>query len=368
MIAPAALVRTTGQPGVGRCPDERTLRDMKIALIAPPWLPVPPPAYGGTEAVVDLLARGFVSAGHDVLLFTTGDSTCPVPKAWVLEQSEGMRIGAVVPELRHVIRAYEAVADYDVVHDHTVLGPVYAATRRDGPLVVTTNHGPFNEESNEIYRAIGDRVPIIAISRSQASQAVDVPIAAIIHHGIDTDAFPVGDGLGGYFLFLGRMVPEKGARVAAVVAREVGVPLKIAAKMREPLEQQFFAEQVEPLLGGDIEYVGEVSSSERLELLRGARALLNPIRWPEPFGLVMIEALACGTPVLAFDEGAAPEIIDDGITGFLCDDEADMGRSINRVAGIDRAACRAVAESRFSTPRMVSEHIELFERLLAAHP
>jgi glycosyltransferase involved in cell wall biosynthesis len=339
---------------------------MKIALIAPPWLPIPPPAYGGTEAVVDRLARGFAEAGHDVLLLASGDSTCPVPTASVIDTAESDRMGAAVPELRHVIHAYERAADYDVVHDHTVMGPVYASGKSGGPLVVTTNHGPFNDELSDIYRSIGGRIPIIAISHSQAATAVDVPIAGVIHHGIDTEAFPFGAGDGGYLLFLGRMVPEKGARRAALIAQLAGVPLLIAAKMREPLELQFYEEQVKPLLGNGVEYIGEVANGERLELLRGARALLNPIRWPEPFGLVMIEALACGTPVLTFAEGAAPEIVDDGVTGFVCDDEAAMVRAISKIDSLDRRACRAAAETRFSTARMVRDHLELFGRLRSA--
>jgi glycosyltransferase involved in cell wall biosynthesis len=159
------------------------------------------------------------------------------------------------------------------------------------------------------------------------------------------------------------MTPEKGARRAALIAQLAGVPLLIAAKMREPLEKHFYEEQVKPLLGNGVEYIGEVANGERLELLRGARALLNPIRWPEPFGLVMIEALACGTPVLTFAEGAAPEIVDDGVTGFVCDDEAAMVRAISRIDGLDRSACRAAAEDRFSTARMVRDHLALFEHL-----
>ena len=279
---------------------------MKIALIAPPWVPVPPPAYGGTESVVDRLARGFADADHEVLLFASGDSTCPVPRSSLSERSDALTIGATVPELRHVLRAYEAALDADVIHDHTILGPVVAAGRPQPAVVVTTSHFPFDKRFRDIYRAIGASVPIIAISHDQASSARDIDIAGVIHHGIDLDAFPVGHGDGGYFLYLGRMAPYKGALQAAIVARTAGVPLLIAAKMRDDLERRFFAEQVAPVLGGGVEYVGEVSSRERLELLQGARALLNPIGWPEPFGLVMIEALSCGTPVLAFAEGAAP--------------------------------------------------------------
>ena len=335
---------------------------MRIALIAPPWVPVPPPLYGGTEVVVDRLARGFHAAGHEVLLFTTGDSTCPVPRQWVLERSESLRMGGVVPEMRHVVHAYEAAKGFDIVHDHTLAGPVYAQRFPDLE-VVTTNHGPFNDELLDIYRVIAPWVSIIAISHSQASYADGLPIARVIHHGIDVNEFPMGDGDGGYFFFLGRMAPDKGARRAARIARQAGVRLLIAAKMREPLEREYFDEQVRPLLGDDVEYVGEVGGDEKLELLAGAKALLNPIRWVEPFGLVMIEALACGTPVLTYRQGAAPEIVDDGVTGFLCDVHDEMAEAIHRVDELDRQACRAAVEERFSTERMVVDHLDLFESL-----
>lgn len=319
--------------------------------------------YGGSETIIDRLARGFDAAGHEVLLFTTGDSTCPVRREFLLERAEGMRIGTVLPELRHVMHAYEAVRDYDIVHDHTLMGPAYSRQFPD-QLVVTTNHGPFNIELLDVYRHVSPRVPIIAISHDQASRAKDVPIAAVIHHGIDVEEFPVGTGAGGYFLFLGRMTPEKGPMVAIDVARVAGVKLKLAAKMREPWELAFFHDHVEPLLGDGIEYVGEVGGDEKLALLGDAAALLNPIRWHEPFGLVMLEALACGTPVLSFAEGAAPEIIDHGVTGFLCTDEQHMAEAIALTGRLDRVACRRAAESRFSTDRMVAEHVALFERLL----
>lgn len=337
---------------------------MRIALIAPPWVPVPPPLYGGTEMVVDRLARGFQAAGHDVLLFTTGDSTCPVPRQWILERSEHLRMGAVVPELRHVIHAYEAARGFDIVHDHTLAGPIYAQTIPD-QIVVTTNHGPFNGELLDIYKAMVPRVEVIAISESQASHATGMSVARVIHHGVEPEEFPVGSGGGGYFLFLGRMAPDKGARRAALVARQAGVPLVIAAKMREPLEFEYYEEQVKPLLGGDVEYVGEVGGPDKLKLLGDARGLLNPIRWAEPFGLVMIEALACGTPVLTFPHGAAPEIVDHGITGFLCEDRDDMAQAVHRVDELDREACRLTVEQRFSNDRMVEEHLELFQALLS---
>jgi glycosyltransferase involved in cell wall biosynthesis len=336
---------------------------MRIAVIAPPWAPVPPPLYGGIELVVDLLSRGFAAAGHEVVLFTTGDSTCPVAKKWVLEESEGTRIGMAVPELRHVVHAYEAVQHCDIVHDHTVFGPLYSERFPQLP-VVTTIHGPFNDELTDLYRVVADRVPVICVSHDQRSTGPTVPTAAVIHHGIEPDAFPVGDGNGGYCLFLGRMAPEKGAHRAAEVCRKAGVPLLMAAKMREPRERSYFDSQVAPLLSDDIRYLGEVPHQEKLALLGGAKALINPIRWHEPFGLVMTEAMATGTPVIAFREGAAPEIIDDGRTGFLCDDEVAMVDAVGRIGEIDRKDCRAAVEGYFSADRMVNEHLELFEQLI----
>lgn len=343
---------------------------MRIGIVAPPWVSVPPARYGGTESVVDRLARGFVTAGHDVLLWTTGDSTCPVPKGWVFERAQGDRMGFDAIELRHLIRGYEAVVGWgaDIVHDHTLIGPIYARRYPDLP-VVTTNHGPFDEELTDLYRAVADDVPVIAISHDQASRASGLGIAAVIHHGIDLADHPVGTGAGDergeYVCFLGRMAPEKGARRAALAAKAAGVRLVMAAKMQEPGEHAFYREQVRPLLDDDITYIGEVGPEVKVPLLCNAKALVNPIRWPEPFGLVMIEALACGTPVLAFREGSAPELIDDGVTGFLCDDVDELAERLTQLDRLDRHACRAAAEQRFSTERMVADHLVLFERVLA---
>jgi glycosyltransferase involved in cell wall biosynthesis len=339
---------------------------MRIAVISPPWAPVPPLLYGGIELVVDRLCVGFQDAGHEVLLYATGDSTCAVPTQWVLEQSEGMRIGMAVPEQRHVMHAYEAVKAWgaDVVHDHSIIGPFHAADRYPELPVATTIHGPFNEELTDLYERLNhSNIPIVAISHAQAASAPRVKVARVIHHGVDVADFPYGDGSGGYCLFLGRMSPDKGPHRAIAAAEEAGVPLMMAAKMREAWEHTYFNEFVRPHLSDSIQYLGEVPHEEKLELLAGATALLNPIRWNEPFGLVMIEALACGTPVLAFAEGAAPEIVRDGETGFLCEDEADMAAKVDAAAKLDRAACRGAVESYFSVKRMVDEHIELFEEM-----
>lgn len=337
---------------------------MRIAIIAPPWFAVPPVAYGGTEAVLDGLARALQTAGHHVVLFATGDSTCPVPTGWVLDTAPGVGSATSSTELRHAIGAYDWIADQvDIVHDHTLVGPVYAQ-RFSALPVVTTNHGPFDAELAEYYRAISGVVPIIAISRHQASTARGTRIGGVIHHGIDLDAIPVGDGSGGYALFLGRMSPDKGVHTAARVARAAGVPLKIAAKMNEPAERAYFDALVAPLLGSDVEFIGEVGGHEKLALLGGARCLLNPIAWPEPFGMVMIEALACGTPVLGTPMGSVPEIVDDEVTGFIGASEDDLAHALLRLGELDRAACRRAAGVRFSAERMAAEHVRFYQAVL----
>ena len=338
---------------------------MRIGLIAPPWTPVPPVGYGGTEVVVDNLARGLQSLGHDVRLFSVGDSACPVPTSYLYETAP-RPIGTTVEEAAHVLAAYDAMADVDVIHDHTVLGPLLAPRRQRGaPPVLSTHHGAFTGENRRIFRETARRAAVIAISHDQASRAPEIPIAAVIHHGIDLATYQAGPGDGGYLLFLGRMSPEKGAGTALRMARRSGHRLVLATKMREAAEIDYFKTVVEPLLTDDDQVLVEPSLGVRLELLRHAQALVNPIAWPEPFGLAMAEALASGTPVVGYGTGAAPEIVDHGVTGFLCADEDELADAAGRIATLDRGACRAAVEERFSLPRMVRDHVELYERVLA---
>jgi len=337
---------------------------LRIGLIAPPWVPVPPPVYGGTELVIDQLARGLAAVGHDVTLFTTGDATCPVDRHWIHPRALGTAAGTLA-ELGHVQAAYEELSDADVIHDHTLLGPLWSITRDTDTPVVTTTHLQFTPELIRLYETLARQVAVVAISDDQRARAPSVPVATVIHHGIDVTHIPMGSGDGGYVLFLGRMSPDKGAHRAVAVARAAGKQLVLAAKMRQPDERRYFTECVQPLLGPDAVYVGEVDVRRKRELLAGAEALLNPIGWPEPFGLVMIEALATGTPVLAFAQGAAPEIVDDGHTGFLCADEVEMTNNLDRIAQLDRTECRHVAVERFSTNRMTADYLALYRRLLA---
>ncbi len=334
---------------------------MRIGLIAPPWISVPPPNYGGTEVVVDTLARGLSAAGHDVVLVTTGDSTCPVARRSVYSRGQIGELGNVAIELRHLLYAYEHVGDVDIVHDHTVAGPLLARGFDVAP-VVTTNHGPFTPEANAIYAAAGD-VPVVAISHHQASTA-QVPVEKVIHHGIDLGRYPLGSGSGGYLVFLGRMSPTKGVGEAITLARRVGMPLLIAAKLNEKCERDYYEAEVAPRLGDDVRYLGTVGGAEKARLLGEAAALVNPIAWDEPFGLCMVEALACGTPVVVTSRGSAPEIVTDGVTGFVRDSVDELATAIQDLATIDRRACRASVEARFTAERMVADYVAFYEEVL----
>lgn len=337
---------------------------MRVGLIAPPWAPVPPPEYGGTELVVAELATGLQAADVDVVLFATGDSTCPVPLRWHHAQALGTEYRPA-PELAHVEAAYRSLGDVDLVHDHTLLGPHWARKHHVTAAIVTTVHGPFLPRLAAHYRRLHrEGITIVGISASQAATAPPGVVDHVIHHGISLDRYPLGPGDGAYLLFLGRMSEVKGPHRAIEVARRAGLPIRLAAKVHEPEEHRFLHEVVEPMLGPDAVYLGEVAHAEKVALLRGAVALLNPIRWAEPFGLVMIESMACGTPVLAFPEGSAPELVEPGVSGFLCTDEADMADAVARAARLDRAACRGHVAARFSASRMVQDHVDLYRRLV----
>jgi len=337
---------------------------MRIGLISSPWVPVPPPAYGGTEAIVDRLARGLIAAGHDVLLAAPGDSTCPVRQVTPIPVAADYQTGEGEVELSYVVRAYAAMGSVDLVHDHTLAGPLYARRPPEIPIVAT-NHGPFHGAFADIYRAAAHSAYIVAISAHQASTASGIEIARVIHHGVDVEHVPLGTGRGGYAVFLGRMSPDKGPKEALVAAREAGLRLVLAGRCRGRLEENYFAEHVAPLLGRKAEFVGEIDATRRYELLGAAAVLLNPIQWDEPFGLTMIESLACGTPVVATPYGSVPEIVEQGITGYMSADPAQLVTALRKAGLLDRSACREAAEDRFSTDLMVAEHLRLYDDVLS---
>ena len=339
---------------------------LTVGVVAPPWIPIPPTGYGGTEAMLDNMIGGLVDLGVRVVVVAHAESR--IAGAEVVAgpcEPKGVTIGIAALEIEHAAFAYDELARrrVDVIHDHTLVGPLVANNGRSPVPVVTTNHGLFDNHLRPIFRELSRVSSVVAISHSQASTSGDVPIAAVIHHGVRPERFPLGHGNGGYVLFLGRMAASKGADHAIHAARAAGVKLVIAAKCWEEEEVRYFEQRVQPLLGDDAEYVGEVGGAEKLALIGGATALLNPIQWDEPFGMTMIESLACGTPVIATGRGAAPELVDHGVTGFLCANQDELVQALHSVSRLDRQACRATVAERFSATRNAQRHFELYQSL-----
>ena len=335
---------------------------MRIGIIAPPWIPIPPNAYGGIESFIDVLARALVDAGQDVVLAASSDSTSPVPRLPGFEPSDPAKMGVTSHELQHLLRAFSGLADVDVILDNTLAGPILARFATTLP-VVTVAHGPLIPIEQELYCAASSDVVFVAISHNQASLAGPVPIRRVIHHGIQVEDVPVGPG-GDSACFVGRMHPSKGIPEAIEAAAIAGIPLRIAAKMQEQAEEEYFDEVVRPMLGSNAEYVGELNAEEKYELMGNSSVLLNPIQWDEPFGLVMIEAMATGTPVAATPRGSVAEIVEEGRTGFIRSDPKGLAAALADLATLDRASCREAVETRFSSHRMAADYVALFEELV----
>lgn len=343
---------------------------MRIAILSPAWFPVPPLRYGGIEAVVSLLADGLVEAGHDVTLFASGDSRSSARLVFAFAEAPSSRIGTTNADLLHALTCFEDAGDFDVINDHS--GPLAAALgcAIETPVLHTV-HGPTDGEAGVIYRKLAAATPnlrLISLSENQRRPAPELPWAANCPNALDLSAYPVGEPGGEFLLFLGRMSPEKGAHRAIEVARAAGVPLKLAGKCREAAERGYFEAQVAPGLGDEIEYLGEVSPAEKVELLQEARATLFPIAWEEPFGLVMIESMACGTPVLATRRGAVPEVVSDGVGGVIVDDHMEMVAALAAADRLDARVCRRDVEERFSPARMVRDYVAAFDAVAAPRP
>ena len=339
---------------------------MRIGLIAPPWIPTPPPAYGGIERVVALQAAGMAAAGHDVTLVAAPGSA--VPGVSVISPLDHLpaQIGMATDEWRHVLGGLEALAGVDMVFDHS--GPLGALLSAQGDIpAMHVVHGSLEGELLELYDGLSSRAPklrLAAISRSQRGAAPHLPFAGVCYNAIDVNEAPFRAEPGSYLAFLGRMAPEKGVGEAITLARRAGMPLMIAAKCREPAEQAYFAREVAPHLGDDVVFLGELDRTATYEFLSRAAALVFPISWREPFGMVLIEAMACGTPVLATNRGAVPEVVLDGVTGFVRDTPAELAPLVSRIGEIDRAACRRHVAERFSSDALVRG----YNRLLASVP
>jgi glycosyltransferase involved in cell wall biosynthesis len=336
---------------------------MRIAILAPPWFAVPPSGYGGIEWIVSLLADGLADAGHDVTLFASGDSQTKAELAYVFPVAPSEWIGRSFWELRHILHCFEHAGEFDVVHDHS--GPFAGALSAalETPVVHTV-HGPLNGEPGDLYdqvTKVAPRLGLISLSQNQRKPRPHYNWIANVPNALDLSVYPFRPARGDYLLFLGRMSPDKGAHRAVAVAMEAGVPLKLAGKMQEPKEREYFDQFVAPHLGDGIEYLGEVTHGEKVELLQHARATLFPIEWEEPFGLVMIESMACGTPVIATRRGSVPEVIEQGRGGVVVDDYRIMGAALEEADRIDPIDCRRYVEERFSPLRMVADYVRAYE-------
>jgi glycosyltransferase involved in cell wall biosynthesis len=339
---------------------------MRVAVVAPVWFPVPPTGYGGIEWVVSLLADGLVEAGHDVTLFASGDSRTKARLESVFREAPSAQIGTSWVELRHALAAYERADAFDVVNDHSSMLAAALGGLVSTPVVHTV-HGPLDAASEAIYRgitALAPEVGLVSVSLNQRKPAPDLPWVANCPNALDLDAYPFHAERGEYLLYLGRLSPDKGADRAIEVARGAGIPIKLAGKKRERLEQEYFETRVRPLLGEDAEYLGETSHASKVSLLQNARATLFPIDWEEPFGLVMIESMACGTPVIATRWGAVPEVVEHGRSGLIVDHYLDMVDAIAAADRLDPAECRRYVEDRFSPQQMVADYEAAYRRVL----
>ena len=335
---------------------------MRVAIVSPCWFPVPPTGYGGIEWIVALLADGLVDAGHEATLFASGDSRTKAHLSYVHERAPSEWIGHTYWELRHSLAAFARDGEFDVIHDHTGMLGLTLGGLVDTPVVHTV-HGPLEGEPGDMYEQICSVVPnarLISISMNQRKPKPDLPWLANCPNAIEFSLYPVQPHRGDYLLFLGRMSPEKGCHRAVAVSVETGLPLKIAGKSREPFEREYFRQFVEPHLSDQIEYLGEVTHGEKVELLQNARATLFPIEWEEPFGLVMIESMACGTPVIATRWGAVPEVIEHGVSGIIVDDYREMAGALEESDRLDPMELRRFAEGHYAAERMVDDYVRAY--------
>lgn len=338
---------------------------LHVALLAPPWYQVPPAAYGGIESVVADLANQLVGQGHRVTLIGHAGEGLTAEVVGTYDEPQGDRIGDSAVEVAHAAAAQNMIAQLtpDVVHDHSLAGPLLAASR-PCPTVVTM-HGPPTPDIAMMFHALRSDVGLVAISDSQREQAPQLPWLSTVYNAVEVDQYPFRPQKDDFFLFLGRCTPDKGVHLAVQAARDAGRPLVLAMKCSEPHEQEYFDAEVKPLLGPDTDFVGEVGGERKLDLLARARALLFPIQWDEPFGMVAIEAMACGTPVVGSRRGALPETVVQGLTGVLVDDPAELPAALHAVEEIDPRTCREHVAQRFSGEAMAHGYAHAYRLALA---
>ncbi|MCP2300111.1 Glycosyltransferase involved in cell wall bisynthesis [Nocardia amikacinitolerans] len=343
----------------------------RIAMVVPPYFDVPPKAYGGVEAVVADLVDSLVARGHDVTLFGAGEPGTKARFVPLWDRALPERLGDPFPEVVHALKARRAIErlhathGVDLVHDHTFAGPLNAPAYYGlGLPTVVTVHGPVQDDCYRYYQALGDEVSLVAISDRQRALAPDLHWAGRVHNALQVADWPFQTEKEDYALFLGRFNECKAPHLALEAAHAAGIPLILAGKCSEPPELAYFEEKVRPLLTDRDHVFGMADAKAKRKLLAGARCLLFPIRWEEPFGMVMIESMVCGTPVVALRGGAVEEVVVDGVTGRICDDPAELTAAIAEVQTMDPAACRAHVEANFGADGAGRGYEQVYRKLL----
>jgi len=338
---------------------------MHIAQVAPLTEAIPPKLYGGTERVVSWLTEELIALGHEVTLFASGDSltSARLESVW----PRALRLDGAVrdPNALHMLmleRVYRRAAEFDFLHFHLDYYPFSLFSRQPTPFL-TTLHGRLDLPEHQPVFDEFSSIPVVSISNSQRRPLPQARWVRTVHHGLPERLLMPRPVKPSYFAFLGRIAPEKGIDRAIRIAQHCGMPLKIAAKV-DRVDREYFDEQILPMIkSANAEYIGEINDSEKSEFLSGAIVLLVPIDWPEPFGLVMIEAMACGTPVIAFNRGSVPEVVEEGVSGFIVEDETGAIGAVDRLRHLSRQRIRRRFEERFTARRMAQDYLSVYRSL-----
>jgi glycosyltransferase involved in cell wall biosynthesis len=343
---------------------------MRIAQVAPLTEAVPPKLYGGTERVVSWLTEELVALGHDVTLFASGDSrtSARLEATW----PKALRLDGSVrdPNALHMLmleRVHQRAEEFDILHCHLDYYPFSLFSRHSTPFV-TTLHGRLDLPEHQPLFSLFSSIPVISISNAQRRPLPQANFIATVHHGLPEQMLVPRPIEPSYLAFLGRIAPEKGVDRAIRIARHSGIPLRIAAKV-DKVDQEYFETVIRPeIRGPEVEYIGEISDHEKSDFLSGAVGLLMAIDWPEPFGLSMIEAMACGTPVVAFNRGSVSEVVEDGVTGFVVEDEQSAMIAVDRLPELSREAVRTRFDQRFTARRMAKDYLAIYRQLAETEP
>jgi glycosyltransferase involved in cell wall biosynthesis len=345
---------------------------LKIALVAPPYFDVPPRAYGGVEAVVADLATALVEQGHKVILIGAGENGTKATFKPVWDATIAHRLGEPFPEIAHASLTRDAVlelardAGVDVVHDHTLAGPLNAPYYAEHGLpTVVTAHGPVTGDLRHLFRTLHDHISLVAISDRQRELAPELPWVATVHNGLSVREWPYQANKEDYALFLGRFNADKGVHLALEAAHAAGLRLVLAGKCSEPVEKAYFEDEIRPRLAPTDHLFGMADADQKRRLLANARCLLFPIQWEEPFGMVLIEAMACGTPVVALRGGAVSEIVVQRETGLICDHPGQLPGALREIHEISPAACRRRVTLRFNTDRLATGYYHAYKTAMA---